>query len=111
MPIQKITVFEKNDAYMRGFRIHYRNGSSEVINSADGTEAGTINFNEGDTLVGINVVCTSGDDKRPRKLGFTLMRGGQPFETPTEGCNFGSKHSWPETNSLQGQSAANKRIK
>ena len=42
--IQKITVYKKNEEYLRGFRIYFRDGSSELINTDQGHEAGTIDF-------------------------------------------------------------------
>ena len=67
-------MFKKNEDYMRGFRILYRNGRSDAVNSTNGVEVGIVNFKEGDELVGFTVVCTSPEDKRPRKIGFTIMR-------------------------------------
>lgn len=44
-PIASITVYKKSDnSYMRGFKITYRDGQSDIVNSDNGTEAGTINF-------------------------------------------------------------------
>ena len=73
-PIKSITVFKKNEDYMRGFRILYRNGRSDAVNSTNGVEVGIINFKEGDELVGLTLVCSSENDKRPRQLGFTIAR-------------------------------------
>ena len=35
-PIEKITVYKKNEAYMKGFLIYYRNGEQQVINDDGG---------------------------------------------------------------------------
>ena len=59
---------------MRGFKINYMNGQSDVINSENGTEAGTITFEQYDELVGITVASLSDSDTKPRRIGFTLMR-------------------------------------
>ena len=73
-PIESIQVVKKNEEYLRGFRINYRNGRSQIMNSTSGIEQGQVTFKEGDELVGFTVVCTSPEDKRPRKIGFTIMR-------------------------------------
>lgn len=44
------------------------------MNSTSGIEQGQVTFKEGDELVGFTVVCTSPEDKRCRKIGFTIMR-------------------------------------
>ena len=77
MPLQKIIIFKKNEEYLRGFKIVYRNGSSDMINSSEGPEAGTIEFQENDVLIGITTMCLSDSDKKPRQFGFTVMRNGQ----------------------------------
>ena len=59
---------------MRGFKITYRNGSTDLINSEDGPEAGTIEVQENEVLVGIKLECNSESDKRPRRFGFTFMK-------------------------------------
>ena len=59
---------------MRGFQICYRNGEQQTVNSVDGDLSGTVEFNQGDELVGITVKVTTESDKRPRLIGFTLMR-------------------------------------
>ena len=74
LPIQKIHIFEKNDAYMRGFRIHYRNGETTLINSENGIDKGVIEFEETDILVGLTCLCTAANELKPRGFGFTVMR-------------------------------------
>ena len=75
--IQRIEIYSKNgNDYMRGFKIFYRDGTDQVINSVDGTHKGTVNFEETDVLVGMTIIFTSESDKRPRKLGFTINRNG-----------------------------------
>ena len=59
---------------MRGFRIVYHGGDTQIINSDNGNEAGVINFEEFDELVGVNMVTLSEGDTRPRRVGFVLMR-------------------------------------
>lgn len=59
---------------MRGFRIIYLGGNTDIINSDNGNEAGVINFEEFDELVGLNMVTLKEGDTRPRRVGFTLMR-------------------------------------
>ena len=59
---------------MRGFRITYRNGQTDLIGSENGIEAGTVDFEASDVLVGLTVQCNSESDKRPRKFGFTILR-------------------------------------
>ena len=44
MLIRDITVIKKNEEYLRGLKIRYRNGQTDLINSEDGPEAGTIEF-------------------------------------------------------------------
>ena len=72
--IKSITIIKKSDDnYTRGFKILYRSGVTDVINSDAGNEAGTIEFDEHDALVGMTV-CTLDDEKRPRKFGFSIMK-------------------------------------
>ena len=59
---------------MRGFRVHYRNGQTTVVNSDQGIEAETIHFEKYDELIGMTVFCTSSSDKKPRRIGFTILR-------------------------------------
>ena len=59
---------------MRGFRITYRNGQTDLIGSDNGIEEGTVDFEQSDVLVGLTVQCNSENDKRPRRFGFTIMR-------------------------------------
>ena len=73
-PIKKITMFEKNSAYMKGFRITYRNGQQDVINADSGVDVGSIEFEKYDELVGMTI--QMGSDKKPRRFGFTVMRNG-----------------------------------
>ena len=74
-PIRNIKVFRKsNDGYLRGFKITYRNGQTDLINSEDGLEAGTIEVEDNEVLVGITLACSSESDKRPRRFGFTFMK-------------------------------------
>ena len=104
-PIEKILIYKKNEDYMRGFKIHYRNGQEQVVNSVNGIEAETIRFEANDELVGMTCINTSESDKRPRQLGFTLLRNGQIFETAPSGCAISHfSQSWPVVNSLQGRS-------
>ena len=100
---------------MRGFRILYRNGRSDAVNSTNGVEVGIVNFKEGDELVGLTLVCSSENDKRPRQLGFTIARrveNGYNFvETTPQGNDFTLKQTWPEINTLRNrQDVANMRI-
>ena len=44
-----------------------------MINSDAGHEVGTIDFEEHDEFVGMTVG-TQDEEKRPRKVGFTLMK-------------------------------------
>ena len=105
-PIEKIEIYKKNnEEYMRGFKIFYRNGQEQVINSITGIEAETIRFEQNDELVGMTCISTSESDKRPRQLGFTLLRNGQIIETAPNGCAISHfSQSWPVVNSLQGRS-------
>ena len=57
-----------------------------MVNSVNGIEAETIRFEANDELVGMTCINTSESDKRPRQLGFTLLRNGQIFETAPSGC-------------------------
>ena len=77
--IQNIKVFRKDsDGYMRGFRITYRNGQTDLIGSDNGLEAGVVTFEESDVLVGFTLQCNSESDKRPRRFGFTKMSKSAP---------------------------------
>ena len=58
-PIEKIVVYKKDDTYLKGFKIMYRNGMEQLVNDDGGFEAGTVVFEEFDELVGITVQCTS----------------------------------------------------
>lgn len=42
--IVSITVYKKNEEYMRGFKIDYQSGEPSIIGSADGLSVGIINF-------------------------------------------------------------------
>ena len=63
---------------MRGFKIYYRNGQTDLIGSEDGLDAGTVEFDESDVLVGMTLHCNSESDKRPRRFGFTKMSRSAP---------------------------------
>ena len=81
---------------MRGFIIFYRNGEKQIVNSDSGTEVETIQFQQGDELVGLTVLNTSENDRRPRQIGFTILRNGQIVETEPNGCTITSfAHTWP----------------
>ena len=83
-----------------------------MINSVEGTEAGTIDFEENDFLVGITCLCISTSDKKPRRFGFTVIRNGQVHQYEPLGHNFTYPQAWPVPDSLQGnQEVASKRIK
>ena len=85
IPIASIIIYRKSDnAYMRGFKINYRNGESDVINSDNGTEAGTVTFETYDELVGITVASVSDSETKPRRIGFTLMRDNNSPSMVTE---------------------------
>ena len=77
-PIAKINIFKKqgSEAYLRGFEIVYSDGSSVTANSKEGELAHTVDFEQNDEFVGMTMKVTTEDDKRPRQLGFTLMRNG-----------------------------------
>ena len=125
-PIEKITVYKKNEVYLKGFLIYYRNGEQQVINDDGGFEAGTIVFEEHDELVGISMQCTSTGDKKPRRIGFSIMRNSTSashansveiarFKPPPAGATYAihkTKHignefkhfkSFPEIDTLQGK--------
>jgi len=73
--IKKIDIMSKSgDAYMKGLVITYVDDESDIINSGDGYLVQTIEFGPLDELVGITVDETSESDKRPRKIGFTIMK-------------------------------------
>ena len=121
-PIRNIKVFRKsNDGYMRGCKITYRNGQTDLINSEDGLEAGTIEVEDNEVLVGITLACSSESDRRPRRLGFTFMKssGSQQLmsnaaamsigagaggymvqETKPIGNEFRLEQTWPSIQSL-----------
>ena len=103
-PIQSITVIKKtDDNYTRGFKILYRSGVTDVINSDAGNEAGTIEFEEHDELVGMTV-CTMEDEKRPRKFGFSIMKNSTSevfqsgFPAPPQGFQYKIHQSVPVGN-------------
>ena len=102
---------------MRGFRIHYRNGETTLINSETGVDKGAIEFEETDILVGLTCLCTAPNDLKPRGFGFTVMRRqGESYvvhQTKILG-NSVSNHSesWPAISTLENhQDVANMRIK
>ena len=87
---------------MRGFIIFYQNGEKQVVNSDTGIEVETIPFQQGDELVGLTVVNSSENDRRPRRIGFNLLRNGQIYETEPNGCaitNFAQ--TWPKIPQLE----------
>ena len=47
------------------------------MNSDTGPVAETITFESGDELVGLTVVNSSENDRRPRQIGLTILRNGQ----------------------------------
>ena len=83
LPIAKIQVYGKDSgSYMRGFRITYRDGQTDLVNSDTGPLSGTIDFQTNDELVGITLACNSQSDKRPRLFGFTIMRNPNTAAAP-----------------------------
>ena len=87
---------------MRGFIIFYRNGEKQIVNSDSGTEVETIQFQQGDELVGLTVLNTSENDRRPRQIGFTILRNGQIVETEPNGCTITSfAQTWPRIPQLE----------
>ena len=111
-PIQKIVVYKKNEEYLRGFKIYYQNGQTDLINSDEGPEAGTIDFESGDFLVGVTCMSMSESDKKPRRFGFTVIRNGQVHQYEPIGHVFTYAQAWPVPNSLSGNTeVAPKRIK
>ena len=137
-PIANIKVFGKDShGYMRGFKITYTNGQTDVIGSENGIDCGTINFLDTDVLVGVKLLCTSESDKRPRRFGFTVMRNkasaaqqgvptsGQQSNMPSSrpppvadgefmvhetepiGNEFGLDQTWPAMSSLEGRQDVN----
>ena len=42
--IKGITIFKKNEEYMRGFKIEYTSGEPTIVGSADGISVGKVNF-------------------------------------------------------------------
>ena len=106
LPIARIQIFEKNDAYMRGFRIHYRNGDTTLINSDTGIDKGAIEFEETDILVGLTCLCTAPNDLKPRGFGFTVMRrqnGNYVYhQTKILGNSISNyTETWPPISTLQ----------
>ena len=94
-------IVKKNDEYMRGFKIFYRNQESQVINSETGTQVEVIPFGQGDELIGLTVLNTSENDRRPRQIGFTLLRNGQIHQTEPNGCAITTfTQSWPVPHTL-----------
>ena len=84
--IEKIVVIKKNEEYMKGLKIFYRDGQQQVINDDEGVEAETVIFEPNDELIGMTCISAREKHERPRQLGFTLLRNGQVFETATHGC-------------------------
>lgn len=62
---------------MRGMIIFYRNQEKQVVNSDTGPVADTVTFEQGDELVGMTVVNSSQNDRRPRQISLTILRNGQ----------------------------------
>ena len=42
--VTKITIYKKNEEYMRGFKIDFQTGDPLLVGSADGISVGMINF-------------------------------------------------------------------
>jgi len=42
--VTKITIYKKNEEYMRGFKIDFQSGDPLLVGSADGISVGMINF-------------------------------------------------------------------
>ena len=61
---------------MRGMIIFYRNQEKQVVNSDTGPVAETVTFEAGDELVGLTVVNSSQNDRRPRQISLTILRNG-----------------------------------
>ena len=59
---------------MRGMRIFYRNGESQIINTQDGEVSGTVHFEEGDVFIGMHFTLHAPDNKKPRRMGITILR-------------------------------------
>ena len=114
---------------MRGFKIMYRDGQSDIINSDNGTSSGTIDFEQYDEFVGITVASVSDSETKPRRIGFTLMRDNQSpsmraefpplpelfkyqvYQTLPVGHEFTYSETWPLTASLQNRNdVANMRL-
>ena len=47
-PIERIVIFKKNNQYMRGFKIFFRNQQVVLIGSETGIECGTVTFQDND---------------------------------------------------------------
>ena len=43
----------------------------------------------GDVLIGMTIRFSSANDRRPRRIGFTLIRGGKIYQIDTIGNRFG----------------------
>ena len=87
---------------MRGFIIFYHNGEKQVVNSDTGTDVESIMFQQGNELVGLTVLNTSENDRRPRQIGFTILRNGQIHETEPNGCAItGFAQTWPKIPQLE----------
>ena len=42
--VTSITIYKKNEEYMRGFKIDFSSGEPIIVGSADGISVGIINF-------------------------------------------------------------------
>ena len=75
---------------MRGLKIFYRNGSSQNINTDNGNECATVNFEPGDTFIGMTCILSAPDNKKPRRMGITILRNdGSIFESEVVGNSIG----------------------
>ena len=81
---------------MRGFKIFYINGTFDLINSDQGLEVGTIDFQEHDVLVGMTYILDEKYSKRILKLGFTVIRDGQIYQYAPIGNDIKKLEVWPE---------------
>ena len=75
-PIERIKILGKSGSndYMRGLQIYYRNGTSQNINTDQGNECATINFEPGDVFIGMTCILSAPDNKKPRRMGITILR-------------------------------------
>ena len=59
---------------MRGLEILYRDESTQVVNSIEGSVAGVVDFGPDDVLVGMEMKTTNAGESNPRQLGCLVMR-------------------------------------